>query len=93
MKRQLFGLAAATALLLGVSVASADEVTGAISKIDLTANTFEVEGKVFAASPENTVGVKLDELQDGDKVKVGYANPQGGQMGKSINAMTLEKVE
>ena len=33
-----------------------------------------VEGKTFTASPSNTVGVKLSELKEGDKVRVDTAD-------------------
>lgn len=90
--RKMLGLAAAAALALGVSVASADEAKGPIMKIDMTNNTFEVEGKMFTASPENTTGVSLADLKEGDEVKVMYADPQS-ESGKPINAMALEKAE
>ena len=89
--QKLFGLAAAGALALLAHGANAEEVSGAISSIDLTANTFVVEGKTFAASPENTVGAKLSDLQDGDQVRVEFSE-QDASSGKSpINAMVLEK--
>lgn len=90
--RKMLGLAAAAALLMGVSVASADEVTGPIMKIDLTNNTFEVEGKYFAASPENTTGVSLSDLKEGDQVKVEFVDANEGGA-DPVNAMMLEKVE
>jgi hypothetical protein len=89
--QKLFGLAAAGALALLAHGANAEEVSGAISGIDLTANTFMVEGKTFAASPENTVGAKLSDLQEGDQVRVEFSE-QDAMSGKTpINAMVLEK--
>ncbi|HEX5079748.1 MAG TPA: hypothetical protein VFV80_11410 [Geminicoccaceae bacterium] len=89
--QKLFGLAAAAALALLAHGASAEEASGAISDIDLTANTFVVDGKTFAASPENTVGTKLGDLQEGDQVRVEFSE-QDASSGKSpINAMVLEK--
>ena len=68
--RKLLAVGGAAALALWALAASADEVTGTISNIDLTRNTFVVEGKTYTASPSNTVGVKLSELKEGDKVRV-----------------------
>jgi hypothetical protein len=70
--------------------ASANEVTGAISKIDLVRNTFVVQGIYFAASPNNTVGAKLFQLKDGDRVTVKYSDDWANQMGPA-NAMILKK--
>jgi hypothetical protein len=78
-------------LALTVGAAVADEITGTISNIDLTRNTFDVEGKTFTASPSNTVGDKLADLKDGDKVRVDAADIEGGK--QPINAMALKKVE
>ena len=71
--------------------ASADEITGTISNIDLTRNTFMLEGKTYTASPSNTVGVKLSELKEGDKVRVNSADTTAGK--EPYNAMSLKKVE
>jgi len=69
---------------------SADEVKGPIENIDMTNNTFHVGGKRFAASPTNTVGVKLSDLKEGDNVRVQFADPEAAG-GKPINAMQLHK--
>ena len=69
----------------------ADELTGTISNIDLTRNTFQLEGKTFTASPTNTVGAKLSDLMDGDKVTVEAAEIETGK--QPINVMRLEKAE
>jgi hypothetical protein len=71
--------------------ASADEVTGTISNIDLTRNTFELEGKTFTASPTNTVGAKLSDLMEGDQVTVEATDIETGS--QPINVMRLEKAE
>ncbi len=91
--RKFLGVGAAAALALMAHVASADEVKGQISNINLTANTFMVGDKVFSASPSNTVGTKLSDLKEGDEVTVTYAHV-GETAGKSsINALTLMKAE
>ena len=89
--RKMLGLATATVLALMAGGALADEVTGTITNIDLTRNTFQVEGKTFTASPTNTVGDKLSDLQEGDKVRVDATDIETGK--EPINAMSLKKVE
>ena len=89
--RAMLGMATAAVLALMAGGAVADEVTGTISNIDLTRSTFTVEGKTFTASPNNTVGVKLEELKDGDTVRVDATNIETGK--QPINAMSLQKVE
>jgi Cu/Ag efflux protein CusF len=91
MMRKLLAIGGAAALALSAMAASADEVTGTITNIDLNANTFQVEGKTFTASPTNTVGAKLSELKDGDKVTVEATDIETGT--QPINAMRLEKAE
>ena len=89
--QKILGIAAASALALMVHGASAGEASGPISNINLTANTFMVDGKTYAASPTNTVGAKLTDLKEGDNVTVEFAT-QDANTGKSpINAMALEK--
>jgi len=89
--QRILGMVAASALALMVHGASAAEVSGPISNIDLTANTFMVGGKTYTASPTNTVGTKLSDLMEGDNVRVEFAT-QDANSGKSpINAMALEK--
>jgi hypothetical protein len=89
--RRLLAIGGAAALALSAMAASADEVTGTITNIDLTANTFELEGKTFTASPTNTVGAKLSELKEGDQVTVEATDVETGQ--EPINVMRLEKTE
>jgi hypothetical protein len=89
--RKLLAVGAAAALGLSALAASADEVTGTISDIDLTRNTFMLEGKTFTASESNTVGAKLSELKDGDKVSVEATDIETGK--EPINAMSIKKVE
>jgi hypothetical protein len=91
MMRKLLAIGGAIALGLSAMAASADEVTGTISNIDLTRNTFMLEGKTFTASPTNTVGAKLSDLMEGDKVTVEATDIETGT--QPINAMRLEKAE
>jgi Domain of unknown function (DUF5666) len=89
--RTIYGMATAAVLVLMAGGAVADEVTGTISNIDLNRNTFQVEGKTFTASPSNTVGDKLSDLKEGDKVTVEATDIETGK--QPINAMTLKKAE
>jgi hypothetical protein len=89
--RKLLAVGGAAALALWALAASADDVTGAISNINLTRNTFQVEGKTFTASPTNTVGVKLSALKEGDKVRVTTADTTATK--EPYNAITLKKVD
>ena len=85
---RMLGMAAAAVFALGTSMAQAEEVTGAVENIDLTRNTFEVEDKVFTASPMNTVGPTLEELKEGDQVTVSFEDAGSGE---PVNAMTITK--
>jgi hypothetical protein len=89
--RKLLAVGGAAALALWAMAASADEITGTISNIDLTRNTFVVEGKTYAAAPSNTVGVKLSELKEGDKVRIQTSDDTANK--EPYNAMSLNKVE
>ena len=89
--QKLLGVATASALALLAYGANAEEVSGTISAIDLTANTFVVDGKSFAANPQNTVGTALSELQDGDTVRVEFSEEDSASGKSPINAMVLEK--
>lgn len=91
--RKILGIAAASALALMANAASADEVTGQVSNIDLTRATFEVDGMIFTAADNNTVGAELSNLEEGDTVRVEFT-PHAENTGTApINAMILEKVE
>jgi hypothetical protein len=89
--RKLLAVGGAAALALWAMAASADDITGTISNIDLNRNTFMLEGKTYAASPSNTVGTKLSALKEGDKVKVTTSDDTATK--EPYNAMTLKKVE
>jgi hypothetical protein len=89
--QKIIGIVAASALALLAHAASAGEVTGTVSNIDLTANTFMVDGKTYAASPSNTVGAKLSDLAEGDTVTVEFATQDANTGKQPINAMALKK--
>ena len=89
--RKLLAIGGALALGLSAMAASADELTGTISNIDLTRSTFMLEGKTFTADPNNTVGAKLSDLAEGDKVTVEATDIETGK--QPINAMMIKKME
>jgi hypothetical protein len=91
--RRLLGVAAAAAIAFAVSAASAEEITGTVSNIDLTRATFMVDGRTFTASPTNTVGTKIEDLQEGDTVKLEVATQDLNTGKQPFNVMALEKVE
>jgi hypothetical protein len=88
--RKLLLIGGAAAMGLWATAASADQVTGPISKIDLTRDSFIVSGMYFTASPTNTVGAKLSNLKEGDRVTVEYAGDPAAQRWP-VNAMVLKK--
>jgi hypothetical protein len=91
--RKLLLVGGAAAMGLWATAASADQVTGPISKIDLTRETFVVRGHYFTASPSNTVGAKLSSLKEGDRVTVEYAGDWTSDGSRGLaNAMVLKKV-
>ena len=91
--RRVLGVAAAAAMALMVSGVAADDMEGTISDINVTASTFMLDGKTYAASPTNTVGVKLSDLQNGDKVRISVAPAELNTGKQPFNVMALEKVE
>jgi hypothetical protein len=88
----------AVALALAAGAASATEWTGTIEEIDEAGSRIVVsdetrpdQKRVFAVSDTNTVGPGLDELEEGDKVSIFYADSESDS-GQPINATTIEKV-
>jgi len=84
--RNLLGAVTAVALALSAGVALADEASGEITNIDATTKMLTVGDKTFQWS-ENSTGVKLDELQEGDQVKIMYEANQDGHN----DVMMIEK--
>ncbi|HSA80982.1 MAG TPA: hypothetical protein VLE23_09170 [Geminicoccaceae bacterium] len=75
--KKILGAVAAAALAFTAGVALADEVSGEVQTIDATMKTFTIDEETFQWS-ENSTGVKLDELKEGDKVKVMFEANQDG---------------
>jgi hypothetical protein len=84
--RKMLGAVAAAALTLTAGVALADEAAGTITNIDATTKMLTVGDKVFQWS-ENATGVKLEELKEGDAVKIMYEANQDGHN----DVMMIEK--
>jgi hypothetical protein len=76
--RAILGISIGTALALMAGGALADETSGKIAKIDPIAKTLTVDEKTFQWSSENSMGVKLDELKEGDQVKIRYETNTDG---------------
>jgi hypothetical protein len=86
--QRLFGLAAAIALILGATLAHADQITGYVKNINTTKNTFVVGDTVFTAAPNNTVGTPVTDLKEGDKVTVMYQKSTSGAV-NNANSITV----
>jgi hypothetical protein len=98
MPNRVFGAATAVALALSAGAASAAEWTGTIEEIDETSRSIVVGNSVrpdqiltFAVSDTNTVGATLEDLQEGDTVRVFYAE-SGTESGIPFNAMEIDRV-
>ena len=89
---KLLAVGAAAVLGLWAMAASADETTGTITEIDHIKNTFVVDGVPYAASPNNTVGVKLSQLKVGDRVTFEYTDDPAEQKWP-VNVMELKKAQ
>jgi hypothetical protein len=70
--RRMLGVVTAAALAFTAGVALADEAKGKIENIDQTTNTLTVGTQTFQWSSENSLGVKLKDLKEGDMVKIMY---------------------
>ncbi len=87
--RKVMGLATVVALAFTAGVALADEVSGKIQSIDTSMKTLTVGDKTLQWSSENSMGVKLDELKEGDQVKVMFEANQNGH--NDVMEITKEK--
>jgi hypothetical protein len=76
--RKSMSMAAAAALLVLAGSAHAAEISGRIDNIDLARNTFSVGDHVFQWSSMNSIGPKLQDLEEGQPVTVVYGSNQDG---------------
>jgi cysteine rich repeat protein len=88
--QRLLGLAVGTALILSATLAHADSITGYVKNLDVGHNSFMIGDEVFNANPNNTVGMSVDELNEGDEVTVTYSK---GTSGAGNNARSISLVE
>ena len=91
--QRLFGLAAATALILSATLAHAAEMTGYVTNINATQSSFMIGDTSFTASPANTVGTALADLKQGDKVSVRYHESGSGHTKDPNNALAIVLLE
>ncbi|MGH6899283.1 MAG: hypothetical protein ACREJ5_22490 [Geminicoccaceae bacterium] len=96
--RKVYGAATAVALALAAGAASAAEWTGTIEQIDEVSRNIIVSNSVrpdqimtFAVSDTNTVGATIEDLREGDTVRVFYAE-SGTESGIPVNAMQIDQV-
>jgi hypothetical protein len=88
--RMIWSVAVSGALACMIGAAKSDELVGTIDDINTTRNTISVGDKIFAVSPQNTVGPRIGELRKGDRVKIFYAS--GRVRSKTrFNAIRVEK--
>ena len=90
MVRQGAAAAAGVAMLLLAQGASADVAEGTIETIDLIRNTFSIGGMTYNWSSMNTMGPDLQDLHEGDEVKIRYVPYRGGKKA-SVQRITLVK--
>ena len=62
--RMIRSVAVAGALACMIGAAKSDELVGTIDDINTTRNTISVGDKIFAVSPQNTVGPRIGELRE-----------------------------
>jgi hypothetical protein len=84
------GVAVAGVLAGMIGAAEADELVGTIDGINTTRNTISVGDKIFAVSPQNTVGPRIGDLKKGDRVRIFYA-PGRVRLETRFNAIRIEK--
>ena len=96
--RKMLASVAAAVLALSAGVASAGQWVGTIQEIDEVSRNITVQSQfrpelegVFAVSDMNTVGATIDDLQEGDRVRVFYAESDSDS-GWPMNAMQIDKL-
>lgn len=89
MLKYLRGGLAIAALVMVAGSANADSLTGDVESVDMTKATIVVGGVTFAMSPQNTVGTKISEIEEGDVVSVFYSS--SGKSQTNFNAMIVTK--
>lgn len=97
--RKLLGTATAVALALAAGAGSAAQWTGTIEEIDEISRDIMVSNSArpdrtmtFAVSDINTAGATIEDLQEGDTVRVFYA-ATSAEGTAPVNAMQIDRVE
>ena len=90
MVRQGAAAAAGVAMLLLAQGASADVAEGTIKTINLIRNTFAIGDMTYNWSSMNSMGPDLQDLHEGDEVKISYVPYRGGKKA-SVQRITLVK--
>jgi hypothetical protein len=85
----MLGAVTGAALALAAGVALADVAEGTIQSINQTTNRLTVGDKTFQWSSSNSMGVKLDELKEGDQIKINFEPNQDG----TNSVQSIEKAE
>jgi hypothetical protein len=81
---------ASAALALMVGTAKAEGISGAIEEIDPEAATIVIGGTVFTVTT-GTVGLKINELEQGDTVEVVYSPTSVTE--DTFNALMIRRME
>lgn len=81
---------AAAAVALMVETAKAEGISGAIEEIDLKTNTIVIGGTMFTVT-SGTVGLKINELEQGENVEVVFS-PKSVVEGR-FNALMIGRKE
>jgi hypothetical protein len=80
-------------MALTVSGAAADSAIGTVSDINITANTFMLSGRTYTAGASNVVGLKVEELKDGQKVRIVFGSRDATSGKSPINVMSITSEE
>jgi hypothetical protein len=86
------GWTAAAATAGAAWIAQDTEVTGTLAKVDLPRGTILVDDQLFRVSETRVVGAAFEELKEGDRVRVLYA--EGGTASRDpIDAVQIDRIE
>jgi hypothetical protein len=86
------GWTAAAATAGAAWIAQDTEVTGTLAKVDLPHGTILVDDQLFRVSETRVVGAAFEELKEGDRVRVLYA--EGGTASRDpIDAVQIDRIE
>jgi hypothetical protein len=86
------GWTAAAATAGAAWIAEDTEVIGTLARVDLPHGTILVDDQLFRVSGTRFVGADIDELKEGDTVRVLYA--EGGPASSDpIDAVQIDRIE